>query len=164
MAEDVFTICLRRAADLHGSTQGLASALRVPEKTLMRWMAGRAMMPMQAFSKVLEWIMEQEACDGPRPFPAQGAHEMSFRAEDLTARCGKCGGARFRTQAPPRLVDPLACTGCGELVVQRELILELAERFTERRRERAATRKRKPAVLLAPRAPAPSAVRESESS
>ena len=105
MAEDIYVTSLRRAASLHGSTQGLASALRVPESTLLRWMSGRAMMPEQAFTRVLAFIAEHEAKDFASPAPSAGRSDLSFRAEDLFARCRNCGGTGFGAAGPARLAD-----------------------------------------------------------
>ena len=142
MSEDVYVISLRRAAEIHGSTQGLASALRVPESTLKRWMSGRAMMPEQAFNRVLESIIEHEARDRAPPTPSGERSDLSFRVEDLFARCRKCGGAAFSASAPARLADSLECLACGEQIVHRDLLVELAQRAASRRRDRAAVRKK----------------------
>ena len=140
MADDIYVTNLRRAAQFEGSTQALASRLRVPESTLLRWMAGRAMMPMQAFTRMLDSISAQEVL---APAARAGSESnMSFYAEDLMGRCRKCGGTAFAADAPVRLADALACLACGELIVHRDLLLELAERLASRRRARAAERKR----------------------
>ena len=60
MRPTIYTQALARAAEMQCSTQALAGLLRVPENTLRRWMSGRAQMPLQAFIRLIDLIVEQE--------------------------------------------------------------------------------------------------------
>jgi len=48
---------LRKAVELEGSKQAVATLLRVPEGTFERWLVGRAYMP----EKLLKILLEQLA-------------------------------------------------------------------------------------------------------
>lgn len=152
MKEDIYVTSLRRGVAFHEGAQALAFALRVPESTLRRWMSGRAMMPEQAFARLLELIVEHEA---RAPASAPGPRTtLSFRVEDLMARCRKCGATAFSADPSARMVDPLACLACGEEVVHRDLLIELAQRIASRRKERAAGRRNASAPRRLPVRPA----------
>lgn len=58
VANNAQTELLRKAVACLGSTQALASELRVPEGTLQRWVHGRAMMPERAFKKVIDIVAQ----------------------------------------------------------------------------------------------------------
>ena len=158
MADTLYTRALVRAAEIQGSTQALASLLRVPENTLLRWMAGRAQMPLQAFLKVIETISEDERQHAPSPSSSgAGSEKFRFRAGSLEARCSRCDGADFVTANPGeplRYINELVCCACGERVVHGNLIAQLAKdsvhhsrAMTAARQKRLAKTVNKPAQL-----------------
>jgi len=132
VADTLFTRALVRAAEIHGSTQSLASFLRVPENTLLRWMAGRAQMPLQAFLRVIALISEDERKQAVSAVPATAAsaEKLRFRIGALEAHCARCEGVEF-VQAEPgqplRYINALHCSSCGERVIHGDLIARLAK-------------------------------------
>lgn len=64
LANNVQTELLRKAVACLGSTQALATELRVPEGTLLRWASGRAMMPERAFKKLVDIVAQHVKQDG----------------------------------------------------------------------------------------------------
>ena len=60
MADTIHTRALARAAETEGSTQALAGVLHVPENTLLRWMSGRAQMPLRAFLRLVEVLSQHD--------------------------------------------------------------------------------------------------------
>jgi hypothetical protein len=147
MAETIYTKALVRAAEAHGSTQGLASFLHVPENTLLRWMAGRAQMPLQAFVKVIELLARQESLEPQEQAPAgRAAEKLQFNMGDLQARCARCDGTVFVTATPGaqlRYTSALLCASCGERVVHGELICQLARDAVHHSRAVTAARARR---------------------
>jgi len=131
MADTLFTRALARAAEIQGSTQALASLLRVPENTLLRWMAGRAQMPLQAFLHVIALISEEERKQTVAALPGAAANseKLRFRIGQLEAHCARCESVDF-VQAEPgqplRYINVLHCSSCGERVVHGDLIARLA--------------------------------------
>jgi hypothetical protein len=87
MADTLYTQALARAAEIQGSTQALASLLRVPENTLLRWMSGRAQMPLQAFLKLLEVLAQYERSGGQATLEDTNGEPLSFSLGELAARC-----------------------------------------------------------------------------
>lgn len=131
MAATVYTTALIRAAEIQGSTQALASLLRVPENTLLRWMAGRAQMPLQAFLKVIEIVSADERRNPPPAGEARGrgGDKLRFRLGQIEARCARCDAVEFvlaDASQPLRYISELACASCGERVVHANLIAQLA--------------------------------------
>lgn len=130
MADTLYTRALIRAAEIHGSTQALASLLRVPENTLLRWMAGRAQMPVAAFLKVIELVSEDERKQVPEPQSVAAGQKLQFKSSTVEARCVRCDGVEF-VQADPslplRYTTALVCCNCGERVVHGDLISQLAK-------------------------------------
>lgn len=127
--ENVCTAALRRAAAAEGSTQALANTLRVPEATLLRWMSGRAMMPLAAFRKIVEMIEKLEQHQPPAPSPAD-RHVLRLGLGKLFARCGHCGGADFLAhQAADALPysAQLLCASCGTQALHKDLLRQLAD-------------------------------------
>jgi hypothetical protein len=134
MADTLYTRALVRAAEIHGSTQALASVLRVPENTLLRWMAGRAQMPLQAFFKVVEIISADERKHAPVA-PAAGTGKLRLRIGTLEARCPRCDGVEFVAADPGqplRYIAELVCFSCGERAVHGNLIVQLATHAVHR--------------------------------
>jgi hypothetical protein len=130
MAQTIYTKALIEAAEAHGSTQSLASFLHVPENTLLRWMAGRAQMPVQAFLKVIEFLARHEKGE-PEAAAVAGApaEKLRFKMGDLEGRCARCDTTEF-VQAKPdvalRYTSELVCLSCGERVIHGNLICQLA--------------------------------------
>lgn len=139
MADTIFTRALIQAAELHGSTQVLASQLRVPENTLLRWMSGRAMMPVKAFRALMEVLKGMDT----HPIDAADASPhglFDFAVGDVSAFCAACNGTRFKSTTPASTLcyrSTLACVACGQTVVLADLLAQLAEhygRFAVRRK------------------------------
>ena len=148
MAQTIYTETLAKAAELHGSTQALASFLRVPEATLLRWMSGRAQMPLQAFLKLIEAVAQSESAH-PSDHVLQEAPQaepLTFRIGSLAARCARCDSMQFRPVAagsPLRMTSELACVSCGERVVRGDLIAQLAKDTGQHSRAMTASRTRR---------------------
>jgi hypothetical protein len=171
MADTLYTRALIRAADIHGSTQSLASYLRVPENTLVRWMSGRAQMPLQAFLRVIALVSEDERKQavGALSQSAARAEKLGFRIGELEAHCARCEGVEF-VQAEPglplRYINVLHCAACGERVIHGDLIARLAKDAVYHSRALTAQRQKRQAevarkvprlqALKAPEAPLPS--------
>ena len=147
MAQTIYTETLAKAAEIHGSTQALASFLRVPEATLLRWMSGRAQMPLQAFLRLIEAVAQSESARAPDPDPQETApaEPLAFRIGNLAARCARCDGTQFRPVAagPLRMTSELACISCGERVVRGNLIAQLAKDTVQHSRAMTASRARR---------------------
>lgn len=130
MAQTIYTRALVRGAEIQGSTQALASLLRVPENTLLRWMAGRAQMPLQAFLKLIELISEHERRQPPDPEqPAGTSAKQRFTMGEIEARCARCDATQFvlaDPSTPLRYTKELVCCACGERVVYGDLVARLA--------------------------------------
>jgi len=141
VAQTIYTETLAKAAEIHGSTQALASFLRVPEATLLRWMSGRAQMPLQAFLRLIEAVAQSESA---RPSDhvlqeAPQAEPLTFRIGNLAAHCARCDSTQFRpvvAGSPLRMTSELACVSCGERVVRGNLIAQLAKDTVQRTRAR----------------------------
>ena len=136
MSENVYSKVLAQLVAKEGaSTQAVASLLNVPEKTLERWMLGRSQMPLRAFLRALDLIVQHEERDGTMA-PAQPAPDpLIFRAGAVTAACAKCGQERFRRVDPAARAtyrSLLACLGCGSEVVHGDLIAALAREVSRR--------------------------------
>lgn len=132
MAQTIYTQALARAAEAQGSTQALASLLRVPENTLLRWMSGRAQMPLQAFLRLIELIAQHEKKQAPEP-SAAGAidgERLRFSVGEFEARCPRCDSSDFRRADPAfalRYTSPLLCCACGGSAVHGDLLVQLAK-------------------------------------
>jgi hypothetical protein len=149
---DIYTQTLERAAEAHGSTQALASVLHVPEGTLLRWMSGRAQMPLQAFLRLIVLLSEYEKRGGN--YPGAGVtglgDRLSFRMGKLIAHCARCDGTEFlpadATQ-PVKLTSELACSACGERAIHGNLIAQLAKDAINQSRAYTAARTRRQVAL-----------------
>ncbi len=129
MADTIYTRALARAAEAQGSTQSLASLLRVPESTLLRWMSGRAQMPLQAFLKLIEVLVQFEKTGGDATLDGANVEKRTFKMGELLARCPGCDTTEFVAVEPAatlRFTSQLACVACGERVVHGNLIAQLA--------------------------------------
>jgi len=127
--DSLYTQTLVRAAEAEGGIAPLAALLRVPEKTLERWMSGRAQTPVRAFLKALDRLSAHEE-NGVVPAPSVNGEPLSFMMGDLQARCARCDGTLFAPadpQAPLKLTSALVCRNCGEKVVHGNLIAQLAQ-------------------------------------
>lgn len=129
MAHNIFSHALAAAAESQGSTQALAEMLRVPEGTLLLWLGGRAMMPVLAFSRVLEIIAHHESLWPDEPAEDAGGGPLTFTLNQVAARCANCQGSEFVPCKPAlrlRYSSLLACRSCGEQIPHRTLLLDLA--------------------------------------
>jgi hypothetical protein len=136
VSENVYSKVLAQLVAGEGSsTQAVASLLNVPEKTLERWMLGRSQMPLRAFLRALELVVQHEQRDAT-PSPSQPAPEpLRFHAGPVAATCAKCGHERFRRVDPAARAtyrSTLACLGCGAEVVHGDLIAGLAREVCRR--------------------------------
>lgn len=142
MAENVYTKVLRQAVQVEGSTQSLASILRVPEGTLLRWMSGRSQMPLRAFIKAIDLVAKHEVKTGAAAAPATAAREsLRFTVAHTFAQCAACRGTTFRRENQNealRYVSMLACDGCGTAVQHADLVMQLAHEVGRHARERLA--------------------------
>jgi|SRR5690348_10622191 DNA-binding transcriptional regulator YdaS (Cro superfamily) len=130
MKQTLYTETLARAAEAEGGTAALASMLHVPEKTLERWMNGRAQTPLRAFLKVLERLTMHEASGAAQAPTMKEGEPLSFCMGQLLARCSRCDSTEFAPAEPEKpltLVSALACRACGEKVTHGDLISQLAQ-------------------------------------
>ena len=132
MADTIYTRALSRAAEIQGSTQALATLLRVPENTLLRWMAGRAQMPLQAFLKLIELLVQHEARGQGEPKLQEVAadEKLTFKMGELTGHCARCDSTEFMLATPGtalKFTSNLTCCACGFEVVHGNLIAQLAK-------------------------------------
>jgi hypothetical protein len=131
VADTIFTRALAQAAAVQGSNQALAYQLHVPENTLLRWMSGRAQMPLRAFHRVIELLVEHESSpSAPPPAPAAAPGEkLGFSIGELLARCARCGGTQFAPAIPGtalKMTSTLLCCACTFRVTHGALLAELA--------------------------------------
>lgn len=151
MAENVYTKVLQQAAHLEGSTQGLAARLRVPENTLLRWMSGRAQMPLQAFLNAMAYVSAREHELAVHAGEATD-EKLSFNVGPMLARCTTCGTTEFRRADPTQSLHyarNLACRSCGTEVNYGQLVVELAKEVSVNARSRLAAIKRQEAARKA---------------
>jgi hypothetical protein len=151
MADTLYTRALIRAAEIQGSTQALASLLRVPENTLLRWMAGRAQMPLAGFLKVIEIISADERKQAPDRQSVPASQKLQFKWATVEAHCTHCDGMDF-LQADPntplRYVSELVCCQCGQRVVHGDLIAQLAKDAVYHSKATTIARQKRQAALL----------------
>lgn len=152
MADTLFTRALVRAAEIEGSTQALASLLHVPESTLLRWMVGRAQMPLQAFLRLIEIVSEDERKQAPKVRPGSPeAQALRFRIGELEAHCSRCDGTEFIQSDPAqalRYINELVCCACGEPVVHGNLIARLAKDAVQHAKTLTVVREKRQVELL----------------
>jgi hypothetical protein len=153
MADTIYTRALNQAAAAQGSTQALATLLNVPENTLLRWMSGRAQMPLRGFLRVVELVSQHEksggAVDSGVQIPQNG--KLRFAMGDLHARCARCDSTEFEPSEPgPRLrmSSELVCVSCGERVTHGNLISQLAADTVQQSRAMTVARNRRQAGIL----------------
>ena len=77
MGENVYSRVLAQLVAKESSTQAVANLLHVPEKTLERWMLGRSQMPLRAFLRALDLVVQHE---GARRRAAIGAADVPQHA------------------------------------------------------------------------------------
>lgn len=134
MSENIYARILRQLALMESSTQAVASLFNVPEKTLMRWMDGRARMPLRAFMRAIELVVERERLGGPLPYEGP-SERLVFKAGPEIAQCAQCHGEEFRRADPSQphtYCSVLACIKCGTEVVHGKLVSRLAEQVSLR--------------------------------
>ena len=140
MADNVYTKVLEQAAGLEGSTQALAARLRVPENTLLRWMTGRAQMPLQAFLNAMQFVAAREQQSAVQASPAAD-EKLSFNVGPVFARCARCESIEFRradASQPLQYARDLACCACGARVNYGRLVVQLAKETSVHPRSRLA--------------------------
>jgi hypothetical protein len=147
VADNVYTKVLQQAAAIEGSTQALAGILRVPEKTLLRWMSGRAQMPLRAFLKAIDLVAKHETENAAKATAAsaQQDEKLSFNLGTVFAHCAACAGTQFRRADPAEpltYLSALNCTSCGAEVNHGRLVVQLAKEVGQHARERLAALKR----------------------
>jgi len=161
MGTTVFSETIEQAAAIEGSTQALASALNVPETTLLRWMQGRAQPPIRAWLRALEIVTRYErntvsgaAATQVAPAGMVAASEgppgpLTFAFKEMKARCHRCDGTEFRMLeiGPLKYTSVLACCTCGTEVVHGDLIVALANDVWLRSRSAVASLKGKQKAL-----------------
>src|SRR4051812_14249110 len=152
LADTLYTRALVRAAEIQGSTQALAGLLRVPENTLLRWMAGRAQMPLQAFLKTIELIATDERKQPPLPRSGEvSPQNLQFRIGELEAHCERCDGHDFvqvDASIALRYINELACSACGHRVTHGNLIAQLAKDAVYHSKALTVARQKRTAELL----------------
>jgi hypothetical protein len=138
VADTIFTRALVQAAAAQESKQALAYQLHVPENTLLRWMSGRAQMPLQAFHRVVELLIAHEKATGaaPRRDVLVADTNLSFNIGELLASCLQCQGTQFRRATPDsalQMSSELLCCSCSFEVVHGELLARLATQAIQQR-------------------------------
>lgn len=151
LKETIYTRSLSQAAQAQGSTQALAGLLKVPENTLLRWMAGTAQMPVRAFVRLIELLVAyEEAGGGATGLPGGAdAAPFVFRIAEHEARCARCDGTRFVSAepgAPAKYTSTLLCVACGEGVRHGELLVQLAREAVHHSKVMTAARMRREAA------------------
>ena len=152
MADTIYTRTLARAAEAQGSTQALASLLHVPENTLLRWMSGRAQMPLQAFLKLMEVLAQAEKNGTDTTILESVKGEpITPKMGDLVAHCARCDGTEFiptGENGRVRFTSELACRGCGDRVIHGNLVAQLTKDAVMHSRTMTAQRARRQAAML----------------
>ena len=151
MADNMYTRALARAAEVQGSTQALASLLRVPENTLLRWMSGRAQMPLQAFLKLLEVLAQYEKTGGQATLEETNGEPLKFNMGEMVARCARCDCTEFVLAEPApqvKYTSIVACRTCGERTTRGDLIAQVAKDTIQQSRAMLAARKKRHEQLL----------------
>jgi hypothetical protein len=147
LAKSIFTDALEKAVKAEGSPQAVASALRVSEPTLARWIRGRAQMPIEAFLKTLELVSRYEAARRvPDASLGEPDEKLRFAIGHAAAHCVRCDGAEFRRADPEaqlKYVSKLACRTCGTEVVHGDLIVGLAKEVSHSAAARVVRSRRK---------------------
>ena len=146
MAENVYTRVLQQAAAIEGSTQALATLLRVPEGTLLRWMSGRSQMALRAFLKAIDLVAKREVQQAAPPAqPAPVSEALRFNVGPVFACCSGCHGMLFRradAAQPLTYLSMLACVGCEAEVEHSQLVVQLAKEVGQYSRQQRAALKR----------------------
>jgi hypothetical protein len=136
VSENVYSKVLAQlVAREEGGTQAVAHLLNVPDKTLERWMLGRSQMPLRAFLRALDLVVQHEERDGTTPLGAPAPEPLVFHAGPVIATCAKCGHERFRRADPkarPSYRNMLTCLGCATEIAHGDLIARLAKEVARR--------------------------------
>jgi len=136
VSENVYSKVLAQlVAREEGGTLAVAHLLNVPEKTLERWMLGRSQMPLRAFLRALDLVVQHEERDGHRQTSSPAPEPLVFHAGPVTATCAKCGHERFRRADPtarPSYRSMLVCLGCATAISHADLIAALAKEVSRR--------------------------------
>src|SRR2546428_13721342 len=111
VADTIHTRALARAAEAEGSTQALAGVLHVPENTLMRWMSGRAQMPLRAFLRLVELLSQHEKKNGGGTGASAGRAPGNGNQTFPQGESKTIWRRRKRTELPPGVAGtPLPMT------------------------------------------------------
>jgi hypothetical protein len=135
VSENVYSKVLAQLAAKEGSAEAVARLLHVPDKTLQRWMQGHAQMPLRAFLRALDLVVQHEEREAAPSAGEPAPEPLVFRAGPVVAACAKCGQERFRRvdpSVPATYRSVLACLGCGSEVVHGNLIAALAKEVARR--------------------------------
>lgn len=153
MAHTIFTRALARAAEVQGSTQALASSLRVPESTLLRWMSGRAQMPLRAALRLIELLNEFEAQGKDVSLQEAATDKLAFTLDQSMAHCARCECTEFvleDSSATVRFTSMLRCHSCSERVIYGNLIAKLAKDNVRQSPARTEARRKQVRTLTVP--------------
>ena len=130
LADTIYTRVLTQAVEILGSVQALAFELRVPEKTLLRWMSGRAQMPLLAFHRMIDALAEYERNTASALAPAQPmAEKLGFTFGEAAAACPRCANTQFLSPVVRdklRMTTILACASCNTSLPYGEIVATLA--------------------------------------
>jgi len=160
LGDNVFARTLARAIELEGSAQSLASLLRVPEGTLLRWCDGRADMPVRAFTTLVGYVSAKETRDpavdvhSVVDVPPASDESLEFHIGSVVARCEHCGVTQFRrsrADLPLKMTSRLLCRACGTAVVHGDLLVALGRQLIAKKRVEALERNRRQAAMRAAR-------------
>lgn len=158
MRETLYTHVLRRAAEVEGSTQALATLLKVPESTLLRWMSGHAQMPLRAFLRLVDLQIRQEKAEAAPPqVQSSSARRVSVSTGQIAARCTRCDGTDFIAPDADagRMTTTLACANCGDSTTRGDLVVQAAKEAAHYGRTKfiALRKARKKQMLVSPKDP-----------
>jgi CheY-like chemotaxis protein len=91
MKSDLPIRALKRAAELKGGADKLATHLGVPHSTLQLWLTDKATLPQQIFDKVIDVMLEDDiaALKGtPPPAPAKAPPRVLVVDDDVSGAYG----------------------------------------------------------------------------
>jgi hypothetical protein len=135
VAENVYARVLAQLVQAEGSAQAVARRLRAPEKTMERWLQGRAQMPLRAFLEALKLVVDHEVRDGPLCGAQHAPERLTFKAGPVVAECPKCRSTQFRradADAPLTYRSRLACLRCEGEIVHGDLVVALTREVARR--------------------------------
>ena len=132
MADTIYPPVLKQAVEILGSVQALAFELRVPEKTLLRWMSGRAQTPLLAFQRAIDVLTHYERSAAFPLAPAQPvAEKVGFTFGEVAASCPHCESKEFLSpvaRGKLKMSTILACASCNVPLRYGEILAAVAAR------------------------------------